>query len=83
MPVVVSPMLRADDRGPSRRIQFNLSQAAYEDLVKLAEQRNTSLAELFRLALGLLKFVSDAELRGHKLFVGPSPERILREISLP
>jgi hypothetical protein len=77
MPTVDSPALTG------KRINFMLSDKAYDELVTLAKQRMRSMTEIIRLGLGLAKLALEAESRGQRLIVTTEDGQPVKEIVLP
>jgi hypothetical protein len=66
-----------------KRVNLILSAGAYADLAGMAEQRRTTMTEIVRLALGLLKVaISEAD-KKHKLVVTTEDGKVLKELILP
>jgi hypothetical protein len=67
----------------NKRLNLTLSERAHADLAALADERNTSLTELVRLGLGLLKIAHEESRVGNKLIVTTPDGKALKEIALP
>ena len=66
-----------------KRLNLILSAGVYSDLSKMARERRTTMTEVVRLALGLIK-VAIAEIKqGHKLVVVREDGEVLKELVLP
>jgi len=66
-----------------KRVNLILSAGAYADLAAMANQRRTTMTEIVRLGLGLLKVaISEAE-KGRKLVVTTEDGKVLKELILP
>ena len=68
---------------PVRRLSLNLSDAVYDELTNLAAQRHSSMTEIVRLALGLLKIAIHESAEGHRLVVTSETGEALKELVLP
>jgi hypothetical protein len=70
-----------DEKG--KRLNLILSSGTFVDLAALARERRTTMTEIVRLALGLVKVaVREAEL-GHKLVVATEDGQVIKELVLP
>jgi len=68
----------------ARRFNLNLSSEAYEDMEYLAKlSGGRTLSEVFRLALGVLKVIYPAILRGEELFLVDPTTNSERQIVVP
>jgi predicted CopG family antitoxin len=52
-----------------RRVNVYFSEEVYEELAKIAKERNTSLSEVLRDAVTLEKYVADTKREGGRLLV--------------
>ena len=66
-----------------KRLSLNLSDAVYNDLEQLATQRQSSMTEIVRLALGLVRIAISESEKGNKLVVTSATGDALKEIVLP
>ena len=66
-----------------KRLSLNLSDTVYEELNKLAAQRHSSMTEIVRLALGLVRIAITESDKGHKLVITSETGEALKEIVLP
>ncbi|HVO83239.1 MAG TPA: ribbon-helix-helix protein, CopG family [Syntrophobacteria bacterium] len=66
-----------------KRLSLNLSDAAYADLEQMAAQRQSSMTEIVRLALGLARIAISESEKGNKLLVTSPNGDALKEIVLP
>jgi hypothetical protein len=66
-----------------KRLNLILSTGVYADLSKMAKQRRTTMTEIVRLALGLIKVVINETSQGHKLVVAKANGDVLKELILP
>lgn len=66
-----------------KRLNLILSAGIYKDLNEMAEQRGTTMTEVVRLALGLIKVVIAEINKGHKLVVVRENGDVLKELILP
>jgi hypothetical protein len=78
MPVAAQP-----GTTPATRINLNLSPAARADVDRLAEQTHSSITELVRLSLSLLRIAIDEIRKGNKLIITTSEGQPLRELVIP
>jgi len=67
----------------AKRLNLVLSAAVYDDLTTLAKERRTTMTEIVRLALGLVKVAISEMKRGHKLVVTTSNGQVIKELVLP
>jgi hypothetical protein len=66
-----------------KRLNLVLSSVVFDDLARLAKERRTTMTEIVRLALGLIKVVVNETTQGHKLVVAKSNGEVLKELILP
>jgi hypothetical protein len=66
-----------------KKINFNVSTRAYDELADLARQTKRSMTEIIRLGISLAKIAIEAERAGHKLVVTKSDGTPLKELVLP
>ena len=66
-----------------KKVNFNVSTRAYEELSELARQTQRSVTEIIRLGISLAKIAIDAERDGHKFVVTTSDGKPLKELVLP
>lgn len=66
-----------------KRLNFNLSEKAYSDLVGLSKETRRSMTELIRLGIGLVKIAIEAERKGERLIIATAEGTATREIVLP
>jgi hypothetical protein len=66
-----------------KRLNLSLSREAYSDIEKLANENNSSLTEVVRLALGLIKVVLEAQRSGGRVLITDETGSATREIILP
>ena|ERR1700719_357097 len=66
-----------------RRLNLNLSEEVYAELSKLARERRSSMTEIIRLAIGLVKVALIEAKRGNKLIVTTAEGEALKELVLP
>ena len=62
----------------SRRLTVNLSNKAYEDLETMAQQRGISMTEVLRKAIGMERFLSDAQSKNQKILLEDADGKIQR-----
>jgi len=65
------------------RLNVFLSEKARQDLQHVASIRKSSLTEVVRLGLALVKIAIEESIRGNKLMITDREGRILREVILP
>ena len=66
-----------------KRLNLVLSAGVYGDLSRMAKQRHTTMTEIVRLALGLIKVVIHETDQGNKLVVAKADGQALKELILP
>jgi hypothetical protein len=66
-----------------KRLSLILSSSVFDDLSALARKRRTTMTEIVRLALGLVKIAIYEAEQGHKLVVAKSNGEVLKELVLP
>jgi uncharacterized membrane protein (DUF373 family) len=66
-----------------KRLNLILSVSLYNDLVKLADERRTTMTEIVRLAIGLIKVAIAEAKQNHKLVVVRENGEVLKELILP
>jgi hypothetical protein len=66
-----------------KRLSLILSSSVFEDLSAMAKKRRTTMTEIVRLALGLVKVAIHEAEQGHKLVVAKSNGEVLKELVLP
>jgi hypothetical protein len=66
-----------------KRLTLNLSADAYAELSELARLRNSSMTEVVRLALGLVRIAITEKRAGNKLMVTNETGQPKRELVLP
>jgi hypothetical protein len=69
--------------GSGRRLNFNVSERAYQELNNLAKSTHRSMTEIVRLGVGLAKLALDAEAQGNKVLIANSAGEPIKEIVLP
>ena len=67
----------------TKRLNFNLSEKAFNELQDLAKRTRRSMTELIRLSVGLLKIALEASDNGHRLVVATRDGQAIKEIVLP
>jgi hypothetical protein len=80
MSTVGTPVLL---KKPGKRLSLNLSDAVYDELTQLADERQSSMTEIVRLALGLVRIAISESAVGNKLVVTSKTGEALKEIVLP
>jgi hypothetical protein len=80
--VIEAPETRSDPPA-EKRLNLILSAGAYSDLAKMASLRRTTMTEIVRLALGLLKVAISEVNANHKLVVTTEDGKVLKELILP
>ena len=66
-----------------KRLSLNLSDAVYDELAQLSAERRSSMTEIVRLALGLVRIALTEAAAGNKLVVVSKTGDALKEIVLP
>jgi hypothetical protein len=66
-----------------KRIAINLSDMAYADLKRSAEETARSMTDVIRIGIGLFKVAAEAMKANNKLVVVSSEGKPLKEIVLP
>src|SRR5579863_2891892 len=67
----------------TKRLSFNLTIGAFEELKRISQELGTSMKDVLRLALGLVRIAVDEAKRGNKLVIVSQVGEQLREIVLP
>jgi hypothetical protein len=63
------PSEEAVEKKKVHRFNVNFSEGAYRDLATLAERKGTTMAEILRHAIALLRWFEEARLRGDRILV--------------
>jgi len=79
----VGRALQPEAEPRSRRLNLLLAEAVYRDLADLAKARQSSMTEVIRLALGLIKVVLDETNQGHKLIIAKADGTAVKELVMP
>ena len=66
-----------------KRLSLNLSVGTFEELKRISQDLGTSMKEVLRLALGLVKIAVEENKRGNKLVIVSQGGEQLKEILLP
>jgi hypothetical protein len=66
-----------------KRLSLNLADNVYDELVGLANERHSSMTEIIRLALGLIKVALQESKKGNKLVIASPTGEPLKELILP
>ena len=66
-----------------KRLNLNLSQHAYDEVQKLAEETHQSITQLVRLGLGVLRIAVEEARQGNKIQITSPDGRPIREIVIP
>jgi hypothetical protein len=74
---------RPADKPADKRLNLVLSASVYDDLTGLAKERRTTMTEIVRLGLGLVKVAINEMNRGHKLVVTTANGQVIKELVLP
>ena len=74
---------RGKEKQGEKRLSLILSSSVFENLSTLAKERRTTMTEIVRLALGLIKVAIREAEQGHKLVVVKSNGEVLKELVLP
>jgi hypothetical protein len=67
----------------SNRINLKLSSAARADVDRLADQTHSTITELVRLSLSLLRIAIEEIRKGNKLIITTADGQPLRELVIP
>ncbi len=68
---------------PDKRLSLILSHAIYDDVASMANERRTTMTEVVRLALGLVKVAIREAKLGNKLVVANDKGEAIKELILP
>jgi hypothetical protein len=68
---------------PVRRLNFVLSERAYQDLHSLAVRSHRSMTELLRFGIGLMKLAVEEQEAGHRLMVVDKKNKGIKQIVIP
>ncbi len=79
----VSVAQLAAKKKDEKRLNLILSSTVYEELAALSRERRTTMTEIVRLALGLVKIAIHEAKQGNKLVVTTSSGEVLKELVLP
>jgi hypothetical protein len=66
-----------------KRLNLILSSSVYDDLAALARERRTTMTEIIRLALGLVKVAIHEAKSQNKLVVAKPTGEVIKELILP
>jgi hypothetical protein len=66
-----------------KRLNLNLSSSVYDELANLAKERRSSMTEIVRLALGLVKIILREAKSGNKFIIASSAGEPLKEVVIP
>lgn len=66
-----------------KKVNFVLTERAYNELLSLSKNNMKSMTELVRLGLGLVKIAIEAEKQGQRLIVTTAEGEPIKEIILP
>jgi hypothetical protein len=78
------PITGEVEKGPKeKRLSLILSDSVFDDLVALSKERRTSMTEIVRLALGLVKVAIREAKAGNKLVVARPNGEVIKELILP
>jgi hypothetical protein len=66
-----------------RRLSLNLAGPVYDELALLADERGTTMTEIIRLALGVIRVVIRETKQKHKLIIADQDGKALKELVLP
>jgi hypothetical protein len=75
--------ITAVQRDKPKRLNFNLTADAAEEVRRLSQELGTSMTAILRFALGLVKIVIDERKANHKIIVTTSDGHPLKELVLP
>lgn len=79
----VAPVKAAENEPKSRRLNLILAEAAYNDLAELARARQSTMTEVIRLALGVIKVVLEESAQGNKVVIVKPDGTVPKELILP
>ena len=82
LPIEKSQNEKSQDKD-ERRLSLILSSSVFDDLNTMAKARRTTMTEIVRLALGLIKIALKESKDGHKLVVTKASGEVLKELVLP
>jgi hypothetical protein len=71
------------DPKAGKRLNLNLSNVVYRELSSLATERRSSMTDVVRFALGLVKIAFQEAAVGNKLVVTTADGKPLKEIVVP
>jgi hypothetical protein len=71
------------ERPRDRRLSLNLASSVYDELSALADDRRTSMTEIVRLALGVIRVIIKEVKQNHKIIVADQDGNALKELVLP
>ena len=80
-----APETKPSDNGQPatvRRLNLNLWEDVYSELLRLSKDRRSSMTEIIRLAIGLVKVALVEAKQGHKLIVTTADGQPLKELVL-
>ena len=82
-PAIAPARPEIESEPEEKRLNLILSAGVYTDLSRMAKQRRTSMTEIVRLAIGLIKIAVNEASQGHKLVVTTADGTVLKELILP
>jgi hypothetical protein len=65
-----------------RRVNFNLSEAAYSEIAQLSSATGLSLPDIFALGIGLVSLVHQTKLDGNALLIATPEGEAVKEVTL-
>jgi len=77
------PKADTKEQKKEKRLNLILSSTVFEELAGLAKERRTTMTEIVRLALGLIKVAIHEANLGHKLVVAKENGDVIKELILP
>jgi hypothetical protein len=80
---LLDPPAKATEEKAEKRLNLVLSAGVFDDLAALARERRTTMTEIVRLALGLIKVAIREAKMGHKLVVAKENGEVIKELILP
>jgi hypothetical protein len=75
--------MKSINRAGGCRLNLNLSASVYQDLLTMAKERQSSMTEIVRLALGLVKIILREAKSGNKFIIASSAGEPLKEVVIP
>lgn len=73
----------SDDKPAVRRLNINLPEEAYQDLVRASNRRCVTMTETIRLGLGLAHLALTEEHKGNSLAIVNEFDTVIKIICIP